>query len=72
MANRYRTTLRPAGFGGIPSGVGWQYVELPTDNLDAHLYPNKPVSRHRYGVIETDRPLTANELDHFSIEEVPS
>lgn len=24
MAHRYRTTLRPAGFGGLPSGISWR------------------------------------------------
>ncbi len=69
MASRYRTTLRPAGSGGLPEGVQWQYVEVPPGNLDAQVC-GKPVSRHRYGVIETDRALTPAELRHFDIEEV--
>ena len=68
---RYRTTLRPAAFGGIPHGVGWQYVEFPPD-LDTRNYAPKPVSRHLYGVIETDRALTPEELEHFDIVEVPA
>lgn len=67
--NRYRTTLRPPAFGGLPQGVAWKYVEAPPDG---RKYPgNIPVSKHLYGVIETDRPLTASELDHFDIERVP-
>jgi len=65
--NRYRTTLRPAGFGGLPAGVGWRYVEAPTDGL---CPSDIPPSRHRYGVIETDRALTSGELSHFDIEPV--
>lgn len=65
--NRYRTTLRPAGGGGVPNGVMWRYVESP------HDFPNNwralPASRYRYGVIETTRPLTAEEMRHFDIEE---
>ncbi len=66
---RYRTTLRPAGFGGLPSGVGWRYVEAPDDLLlPGSMPPTMPRSRHRYGVIETDRDLTPEELDHFDIK----
>ncbi len=63
---RYRTTLRPAGFGGLPQGVGYIYVEAPPDLVESMRWIG-PVSRHRYGVIETDRELTAAELDHFDI-----
>ncbi len=65
---RYRTTLRPAGGGGLPPGVRWQYVELPTDFAGPALRnPPVPFSRHLYGVVETDRELTPAELEHFSI-----
>lgn len=64
MPRRYRTTLRPAGGGGLPPGVRWQYIEVPADDWrEIHL----PRSRHRYGVIETDRELTQDELEHFDI-----
>jgi hypothetical protein len=69
--NRYRTILRPAGFGGLPAGVGWVYVETPPGEIyDRRLVSCVPVSRHRYGVVETDRPLTREELEHFDIVEV--
>lgn len=65
---RYRTTLRPASFGGVPSGIGWRYVEAPADLLLPGAMPaSMPRSRHRYGVIETDRELTPAELEHFDI-----
>jgi len=67
--NRYRTTLRPPAFGGLPKDVGWKYIEVPPDGT--HYAPNLPVSNYHYGVIETDRPLTFAELDHFDIERVP-
>lgn len=66
----YRTTLRPAGFGGLPIGVSWRYVELPRDDFYRGHLPLVAVSRHRYGVIETDRELTPAELRHFDIEPV--
>ncbi len=66
--NRYRTTLRPPAFGGLPEGVSWKYVEAPPNGAK---YSDKlPVSEHLYGVIETDRPLTFAELDHYDIERV--
>ena len=67
--NRYRTTLRPPAFGGLPPGVGWKYIEVPPDGT---RYSDKlPVSKYPYGVIETDRPLTFAELQHYDIERVP-
>lgn len=66
MGHRYRTTLRPISFCTLPSNLKWQYVEIPLD--DAHYRPDLPVSRHRYGVFETDRELTPTELRHFDIE----
>lgn len=69
---RYRTTLRPAGGGGLPWGLKWTYAELPSDAFDLHArLPHMPVSRYRYGVVETDRELTPDELRHFDIEPVP-
>jgi hypothetical protein len=63
---RCRTTLRPASFGGLPAGVGWNYVEAPAMFGLANR-PDLPTSRHPYGVIETDRELTPAELAHFDI-----
>lgn len=65
---RYRTTLRPAHGGGLPYGVTYRYVELPPNGSVS--IPGLPSSRHRYGVVETDRELTPAELDHFDILEV--
>lgn len=68
MTYRYRTTLRPAAFGGLPMGVNYKYVEAPFDGLFG--FPSLPVSSYRYGVVETDRELTPEELRHFDIERV--
>ena len=67
--HRYRPLLRPAGFATMPAGLKWDYVEVPRDI--AHLRPNLPVSRHRYGVIACDRELTVKECVHFDVEQVP-
>jgi hypothetical protein len=69
MANLYATTLRPAGGGGVPPSVRFTYVNAP---WDGRLYYGidgiaVPTGAYRYGVVATDRPLTAEELDHFDI-----
>lgn len=70
MTMRYRTKLRPAAFGGLPQGLVWRYVELPNDgSVYRGHFPLLPVSQHRYGVIETDRALTRDEMSHFDIVE---
>ena len=65
----YRPLLRPAGFATMPAGLRWDYVEVPREI--AHLRPNLPVSRHRYGVIVCECELTKTECRHFDLERVP-
>ena len=65
----YRPMLRPAGFATMPAGLKWDYVEVPREI--AHLRPNLPVSRQRYGVIGCERELTKTECRHFDLEQVP-
>lgn len=65
MPNMYRTLLRPVFGGGIPPGVKWELVEAPRDGTVNR--PDLKVSRYRYGVFITDRPLTEDELRHFDI-----
>lgn len=66
MTSRYIPFLRPAGFATLPEGVKWSYVEAP---LMYGLYTrgDLPQSRHKFGIIETDRELTAAEIDHFDL-----
>jgi hypothetical protein len=63
--HRYWLRFRPASFCTLPEGVRWSYVEAPFYLVDR--LPDLPVSGHNHGVIETDRELTAKELDHFDI-----
>lgn len=60
----YRPLLRPVGYATIPDGVEWEYVEAPP-NLTTR--PDLPASRHPYGVIKTDRKLTADEKSRFGM-----
>jgi hypothetical protein len=64
----YRPLLRPAGYGTLPSGVSWQYVEWPS--MMGFGRADIPTSQHRYGIIETDRTLTKDEREHFDLLEL--
>jgi hypothetical protein len=62
---------RPPGFATLPAGVGWRYVEFPPDgSIIASRRDDLPISRHRYGVFETDRDLTDDEMLTFQIGRV--
>lgn len=65
--NHYRMKYRPAGFGTLPRGVTWTYIETPAMRGLADR-PDLPRSRHTFGVIETDRPLTEQERADFEVE----
>ncbi len=69
MANTYRPMLRPASSGSLPSGVAWDYVEAPYMHGLANR-PDLPTSKYRYGVIQTDRPLTPEELATCDLQPV--
>ena len=63
---RYYNRLRPVGLGTIPK-VGWRWVEQPKLYEYRPLRSDLPISRRMYGVYETDRPLTEQELHDFEI-----
>jgi hypothetical protein len=65
--HRYVSKFRPVGIGTIPDTVRWDYVEAPRMYGLANR-PDLPVSRHTYGVICTDPPLTTQQMDHFGYE----
>jgi hypothetical protein len=60
----YRPTLRPASFATLPHGVRWDFVEAPADVRR----PDLPRSQHRYGVIQVNRKLTADECDRYGLQ----
>ncbi len=64
--NTYRPLLRPASRFTLPAGIAWDYVEAPAMEGLANR-PNLPRSSYRYGVIRTDRPLTADERERFDL-----
>lgn len=60
----YKPLLRPASFASVPAG--WDYVEAPLEYA-----PNRrdiPRSKHKYGIIAYNRPLTEEEMEHYSLE----
>lgn len=63
--NVYRPLLRPASAFTLPK-VGWTFVQSPWDL--AHVRTDLPRCDTRYGLIETDRPLTAEECEAFSLK----
>jgi hypothetical protein len=65
MPNTYRPTIRPASMVALPPGVRWEFVEAPWDI--AHVRTDLPRCETRYGLISTDRPLTAEECEHFEL-----
>ena len=66
--NLYRPMLRPASFATLPRGLGWDYVEAPTQEIANRR--GLPLSDSPHGVISTDRPLTADEMEHFDLQPV--
>ena len=63
---KYRPLLRPAGFGSLPQGLEWTYVEAPRY---VTRRPDLPTSPHYHGVIEC-RDLTQDEMARFDLEKV--
>lgn len=63
---RYIPLFRPASFCTLPEGVKWSYVEAPQMH-GLYMGGDLPQSRHRFGIIATDRALTEQELDHFDL-----
>lgn len=64
---RYGCPLRPPSFA---APKGWTLVERGT----AGSYPLRtdlPPGAYRHGAIEYDRPLTAEEIDHFELVPIP-
>lgn len=66
--SRYRPLCRPESTWTLPSGLRWDFAENPA--AFPINRPELPRSRFAYGVIETDRPLTKDEVAQFELEEV--
>jgi hypothetical protein len=62
----YIPLYRPAGFATLPSGISWEYVEAPKMPGLVNR-PDLKTSQHYFGVIRTDRPLTADELKAYEL-----
>ena len=69
---KYRMKHRPPGFATLPARLWWDWVEIPRDDhWLADMRPSLPRSTWRFGVFQTERPLTPEELRDYEIEEVP-
>lgn len=64
---RYAVLLRPASTHTLPK-VGWDYVAAPAPIAAKR---GLPVSTdYPHGIIETERALTAEEIEHFDLRRV--
>jgi hypothetical protein len=63
--HRYRPLRRPSSC--TFADVHWDYVEAPVMGGLVDWF-GLPQSRHAFGVIRTDRELTAEECKRFDLE----
>jgi len=64
---RYTLKYRPPGFATLPKG--WALVERPQiPGFDRR--EDLPVSRHRFGVVAYERPLTDKEIQDYELDPV--
>lgn len=61
---RYTPRLRPPHTSNLPMGLKFKLIEAPREG---NWNSNIPVSKHRYGVIETEAPIEPALLDHFDL-----
>jgi len=64
---KYRSLYRPPHFAALPKGLVWDYVEAPAIDPMIAVRRGLPLSRHRFGVIATERMLTPEELESFDL-----
>lgn len=63
---RYAPLYRPPNSATLPAGLAWAYVELP--RVGHVNRPDLPMSSHLYGVISTERRLTAEECEIYELK----
>lgn len=63
--HRYALLYRPPSFATLP--VGWTLVERP-QVPGFERREDLPLSRHRFGVVAYDRPLTDEEIASYQLE----
>ena len=68
MTYRYTLLYRPPSFCTAPKG--WNLIERPAPGLGFDKRTDLPLSEHTFGVIEYDRPLTAEEIATFELKRV--
>ena len=66
MNNTYRPLRRPASMVSLPAGVAWSFVAAPWDL--AHVRTDLPRGDTRFGLIATDRALTAEECESYELK----
>ena len=66
---RYTPLYRPPYFASLPRAT-WKLIERPAAGLGFDLRQDLPLSEHRFGVVEFDRELTADEVAAFELKEL--
>ena len=64
----YRPMLRPASSFTLPKGLKWEYDEAPATTPIIATRLGIPLSLHPHGVICTEREVTKEEMEHFSLQ----
>jgi hypothetical protein len=59
----YANKYRPVSFCTLPDGIEWEYVENPKGSNYPNGLPESTLYQH--GVIKTNRPMTAEEIETF-------
>lgn len=68
MKTRYAPLYRPPSFCTVPAG--WSLVERPAFGLGFDRRTDLPASSNRFGVIEYEKPLSAEDVARYQLREV--
>ena len=66
-SKQYKMRIRPVSTFTLPQGITYELISRPWGNWARR---DLKASEYRYGTFTTNRPLTPEEMELFSIEEV--
>ena len=61
---RYTQLYRPPSSCALPKG--WTLVERPFEGFEKRI--DLPLSEYRFGIVEFERMLTADEIEDFELK----
>ena len=69
--NHYTLRYRPASAVTLPPRLAWRFIAVgKRDHVLQQARPELPLTDHPFGIIETYRPLTPEEMETFQIVKV--